>query len=73
MTKDEERRLIEQHSAGKIGSHDVLRRLGATDYGAIIQLLAAYDLPFPRAPIEGREAQLAVLHEAVRRARLHDG
>lgn len=71
MTEDEERELMQQHSAGRIGSHDVLRRLGTTDYGEIIRRLAKYDLPFPQAPMAGREQQLEVLRQAIRRAKRH--
>lgn len=69
MTEDEVRQLMQHHSAGTIGSHDVLRRLGTTDYGEIIRLLARYDLPFPQAPMAGREQQLGVLREAIRQAK----
>lgn len=71
MTQDEERSLIEQYSAGQMGSHDVLRRLGTSDYGEIIRCLAKYSLPFPQAPMAGREKQLNLLREAIRHATPH--
>lgn len=71
MTQDEDRHLIEQYSIGKIGSHAVLRQLGTADFGEIIRRLAKYDLPFPQAPMAGREKQLDVLREAIRRAKPH--
>ena len=71
MTQDEERDLIEQYSVGRIGSHDLLRRLGTSDYGEVIRCLAKYDLPFPQAPMAGRETQLNLLREAIRHARPH--
>lgn len=70
MTDTDDRQLIEQYSAGRIGSHDVLRRLGTSDYAEIIRHLAKYDLPFPQALMAGREAQLDILRQAVRRAEL---
>ena len=65
MTDEEERGLVAQYSTGKLGSHELERRLGLADYGDVITLLAKYDLPFPQAPTTGRESQLAVLRAAI--------
>lgn len=68
MTNEEERGLIAQYSAGKIGSHELERRLYLRDYADVITRLSKYDLPFPQAPMAGREGQLSVLRTAIKEA-----
>ena len=68
MTDEEERGLVAQYSAGTLGSHELERRLGLDDFADVIVRLAKYDLPFPKAPMAGRESQLAVLRAAIAQA-----
>jgi hypothetical protein len=38
---------------------ELRRRLGGAPYGEVLQFLSEAELPLPRAPIEGREENIA--------------
>ena len=54
-----EKEALEAYSRGQITALELRRRLGGASYGDVLQLLGEADLPLPRAPIAGREEQIA--------------
>ena len=58
-----EREALLAYSHGALSAIELRRRLGDATYGEILLLLSQEHLPLPRAPIEGRESQLARAQE----------
>ncbi len=50
---------LEAYSRGEMSVLELRRRLGEASYGDVLLLLSEADLPLPRAPVAGREAQIA--------------
>ena len=50
---------LRAYSEGRLGAIELRRRLGNATYGEVMIKLANAVLPLTRAPIEGREADLA--------------
>ena len=46
-------------SRGEMSALELRRRMGDATYGEVLQRLAERDLPLPRAPTAGRDADLA--------------
>ena len=46
-------------SRGEMTALDLRRRLGGASYGDLLLLLSEARLPLPRAPVAGREEQIA--------------
>jgi hypothetical protein len=55
----QDRTALEAYSRGEMTAIDLRRRLGGISYGEVLRLLSEADLPLPRAPTEGREADIA--------------
>lgn len=55
---EQQERDLEAFSHGELTALDLRRRLGGISYGEVLLLLSEKDLPLPRAPVAGREAQL---------------
>jgi len=47
------------YSRGEMTAIDLRRRLGGIGYGEVLRLLSEQNLPLPRAPTAGREADIA--------------
>ena len=56
---EKEERALEAFSHGDMTALDLRRRLGNATYGEVLCLLSERDLPLPRAPVAGREEELA--------------
>jgi hypothetical protein len=56
---DAEDRALEAFSAGQMTALELRRRLHDATYGDILRLLSERNLPLPRAPTAGREADIA--------------
>ena len=56
---EKEKQALEAYSRGKMTALELRRRLGGASYGDVLRLLSEESLPLPRAPVEGREEQLA--------------
>lgn len=56
---EKEKQALEAYSRGKMTALELRRRLGGASYGDVLRLLSEELLPLPRAPVEGREEQLA--------------
>ena len=56
---DEDRRALAAYSRGDMTAIELRRRLGGASYGDVLLLLSSEGLPLPRAPVAGREAQIA--------------
>jgi hypothetical protein len=54
-----DRTALEAYSRGIMTAIDLRRRLGGISYGEVLRLLSEADLPLPRAPTAGREADIA--------------
>jgi hypothetical protein len=54
-----QRLALEAYSSGEMDAVELRRRLDGATYGEALQALAEAGLPLPRAPIEGREEQIA--------------
>jgi hypothetical protein len=50
---------LEAYSRGEMTAIDLRRRLGGIGYGEVLRLLSEANLPLPRAPTAGREADIA--------------
>jgi hypothetical protein len=53
-----EREALEAYSRGEMTAIELRRRLGGATFGEALERLVAAGLTLPRAPVEGREAQL---------------
>ena len=60
---DTEKSALEAFSRGEMTALDLRRRLGGASYGDVLRLLSEAALPLPRAPVAGREAQIARARE----------
>jgi hypothetical protein len=49
---------LEAYSRGDMTALELRRRLGGATYGEVLRLLSEQNLPLPRAPVAGREAQI---------------
>ena len=49
---------LHAYSQGEMTAIDLRRRLDGATYGEVLRLLGEENLPLPRAPVQGREAQL---------------
>jgi hypothetical protein len=56
---DQDRTALEAFSRGEMTAIELRRRLNGATYGDVLCLLSAEALPLPRAPVAGREAQIA--------------
>lgn len=56
---EKEKKALEAFSHGEMSALDLRRRLGGATYGDVLRLLSDEELPLPRAPVAGREEQLA--------------
>ncbi len=56
---DKQKRALEAYSRGEMSAIELRRRLGGATYGEVLALLSEQGLPLPRAPVAGREEQLA--------------
>jgi len=54
-----DKQALQAFSQGKMSALELRRRLGGATYGEILSLLSEQDLPLPRAPVAGREEQVA--------------
>ena len=54
-----DRQALEAFSQGKMTALELRRRLGGATYGEVLELLSEAELPLPRAPVAGREEQIA--------------
>lgn len=57
-----EQRALEAYSRGEMSALELRRRLAGASYGDVLRLLSDQDLPLPRAPVAGREEQIARAH-----------
>ena len=53
------RQALVAYSKGAMTAIELRRRLGAASFGEVLHLLGEENLPLPRAPVAGREADLA--------------
>ncbi len=53
---------LEAYSRGEMTAIEARRRLDGATYGDVLRLLSERDLPLPRAPVSGREDQIARAH-----------
>ena len=60
---DKEKLALEAFSRGEMTALELRRRLGDASYGDVLRLLSEAALPLPRAPVAGREAQIARARE----------
>lgn len=60
---DTEKSALEAFSRGAMTAVELRRRLGNASYGDVLRLLSEASLPLPRAPVAGREAQIARARE----------
>jgi hypothetical protein len=56
---EKEKQALEAYSRGEMTAIELRRRLGGASYGDVLRLLSEEGLPLPRAPVAGREAQIA--------------
>jgi hypothetical protein len=57
---DEKNRIaLEAYSRGEMTALELRRRLGGATVGEVLERLAEAGLPLPRAPVTGREEQIA--------------
>ena len=54
-----DRKALEAFSQGEMTAIELRRRLGDATYGEVLLMLGEAALPLPRAPIAGREEQIA--------------
>ena len=63
VINDSDRAALQAYSRGDLSAIDLRRRLNDATFGDVLALLRAEDLKLPRAPIAGREEQLARARE----------
>ncbi len=51
--------VLALYSRGEITALELRRRLDGVSYGDVLRMLSARRLPLPRAPVAGREAEIA--------------
>jgi hypothetical protein len=56
---DKVKKALEAYSCGEMIALELRRRLGGATYGEVLQLLSEPELPLPRAPVAGREENIA--------------
>jgi len=54
-----ESQALEAFSRGEMTAIELHRRLDGASYGDVLRLLSEAGLPLPRAPVAGREDQIA--------------
>lgn len=54
-----ENQALEAYSRGEMTAIELRRRLHGATYGEVLRLLSEAGLPLPRAPVAGREGQIA--------------
>ncbi len=54
-----EKQALEAYSRGDMTAIELRRRLDGATYGDVLYLLSEAGLPLPRAPVAGREEQIA--------------
>jgi hypothetical protein len=59
MDEAEKLRHLSEYADGRLGTRDVIERLGLRDYADLIVELARHDLPFPKPDYPGRAEHLA--------------
>jgi hypothetical protein len=60
---DEKQRLnLQAYSCGEMTAIELHRRFNGASYGDVLRLLSEADLPLPRAPVAGREEEIARAH-----------
>ena len=60
---DKDKTALEAFSRGEMTALELRRRLGGATFGDVLRLLSTEELPLPRAPVAGREAQIARARE----------
>ncbi len=50
---------LEAYSRGDMTALELRKRLNGATYGEVLALLSEHNLPLPRAPVAGREEQIA--------------
>jgi len=58
----QQQKALEAYSRGDMTAIELRRRLDGATYGDILSLLSEAHLPLPRAPLAGREEQIARAH-----------
>jgi len=56
---EKEHQVLAAYSRGEMTAIELRRRLDGATYGEVLRLLSEADLPLPRAPVAGREEQIA--------------
>jgi len=56
---EKENQALAAYSRGDMTAIELRRRLHGASYGEVLRLLSEAGLPLPRAPVAGREAQIA--------------
>jgi hypothetical protein len=59
---DKQQQGLEAYSCGEMTAIELRRRLNGASYGDVLRLLSEAGLPLPRAPVAGREEQIARAH-----------
>lgn len=54
-----EKQTLSAYSRGEVTALELRRRLNGATYGDVLLLLSEASLPLPRAPVTGREEQIA--------------
>ena len=54
-----EKQTLSAYSRGEVTALELRRRLNGATYGDVLRLLSEASLPLPRAPVTGREEQIA--------------
>ena len=59
MVSPDDRQHLQAYSNGSMTAIELRRRLNGATYGEVLAMLSQEGLPLPRAPIAGREEQIA--------------